>query len=216
MGVLCDDFSKVVGSIGINELKHPLFYNSPIGIRFEIGGDKIVYLDCEDSEKHIANPAYISSAFDRANAIYKNLPCKPNILRIDVYPDDNTMQKVIQKFCQAGNIPTPHEQVVKPFQWDEDAETILQHQLYWNIEKIVFSPDRLLQEIIRADIGGINAFASNVYFADTHNVILFHLYDDRGADLVAADKELLRPIYEKFNNWILDYDRETIDAIFAR
>lgn len=97
-----------------------------------------------------------------------------------------------------------------------NAETILRHQLYWNIEKIVFSPDRLLQEIIRADIGGINAFASNVYFADTHNVILFHLYDDRGADLVAADKELLRPIYEKFNNWILDYDRETINAIFAR
>ena len=89
-----------------------------------------------------------------------------------------------------------------------------QDKLYWDLEKITFAPDRLLQEIIRADIGGYNGFASNVYFADSYNSILFYLYDDRGADLVAADKESLRPSYEKFNSWILDYDREKITAIF--
>jgi hypothetical protein len=216
MGMLFDNFSKIVHSIGVTELKHPIFYNSPVGIRFEIGGEESVYLNDAPSEYLIANPEYISAAFDRAKGIYTNLPHKPNILRIDGYPDDSSTQKEIQKICQIGNMPLPHEQFVKPFKWYEDDETVSQLQLYWDLEKISFTPDRLLQEIIKADIGGYNGFVSNVYFADTHNSILFHLYDDRGADLVATDKEFLRPIYEKFNSWILDYDREKIDAIFIK
>lgn len=216
MGNLSDDFSKMVREIGMNELKHPIFYNSPVGIRFEIGGGESVYLMGESSENYIANPAYISAAFDRAKAIYTNLPHKPNILRIDGYPEESSVQKVIQRICEAGNFPLPHEQVVKPFKWDEDDDTVSQLQLYWDLERISFTPDRLLQEIIKADIGGYNGFVSNVYFVDTHNCILFHLYDDRGADLVTDDKEFLRPIYERFNSWILDYDREKIDAIFIK
>lgn len=214
MRMLSDNFSKIVHSIGMTELKHPILYNSPIGIRFKIGGEESVYLNEGTSEYLIANPEYISAAFDRAKVIYKNLPHKPNILRIDCYPDDSSAQKQIQTICQIGNMPLPHEQVVTPFKWYEDDDTVSQLQLYWDLEKIPFSPDRILQEIIKADIGGYHGFASNVYFTDTHNSILFHLYDDRGADLVTNDKEILRPIYEKLNSWILDYDREKIDEIF--
>ena len=214
MGIISDEFYKVVRSIGMNEIQHPLFYNSTIGRRFEIGGVESVYLDDGQPDKHIANPAYVSAAFNRAKAIYTNLPCRPNVLRIDGYPDEIEAQKFVQAVCQAGNLPLPHEHILKPFQRDEDDNAISRLQLFWDLEKITFAPDRLLQEIIKADIGGYNGFASNVYFADSYNSILFYLYDDRGADLVAADKELLRPSYEKFNSWILDYDREKIAAIF--
>lgn len=216
MGMLSDNFSKIVHSIGMTELKHPIFYNSLVGIRFKIGGDESVYLNDAHSEDLIANPAYISAAFDRAKSIYVNLTHKPNILRIDCYPNECSVNKEVQMICRVGNLPIPHEQVVKSFQWDEDNETVSQLQLYWDLEKIPFSPDRLLEEIIKADIAGYNGFVSNVYFADTYNSVLFHVYDDRGADLVATDTELLRPIYEKFNSWILDYDREKITAIFKR
>ena len=40
------------------------------------------------------------------------------------------------------------------------------------------------------------------------------MYDDRGLDIVSADNETLRPIYNKHNDWILDYDREQIDRQF--
>jgi len=112
---LADMFSKTLHKIGMNHIKHPVFYNAPVGIRFEIGGD-----------------------------------------------------------------------------------------------------DKLLKEIIKADIGGCGALASSVYFLDKTNFVLFHLYDDRGLDLVAADKELLRPIFEHFNNWILDYDKEQINKTFEK
>lgn len=40
------------------------------------------------------------------------------------------------------------------------------------------------------------------------------MYDDRGLDLIAADKESLRSIYEKYNDWILDNDIEQIQKLF--
>lgn len=56
---------------------------------------------------------------------------------------------------------------------------------------------------------------SSVYFVNTEEVYLYHIYDDRGADLVAERKETLWPIYHNFNQWILDCDRKEIDKLFA-
>lgn len=53
-----------------------------------------------------------------------------------------------------------------------------------------------------------------IYFVNIDKKLIFHMYDDRGLDVVSADKETLRPIYKKHNDWILDYDREQIDKQF--
>ncbi len=214
MGVLSDSFSVMLHAINMEILKHPIFYNAPIGIRFEIGGDAGAYLN----DSHKLNPAYVSAAFDRAKTIYANLPHSPDILRIDGYPDEEkSAQKVVLAVCKEAKLPPPDEQELLPFRWYEDDESISQLQLYWDLKKIKFVPDVLLREIIKSDIGGgYSEFTSNVYFADTKNSILFHLYDDRGADLVGANKELIRPIFERFNNWILDYDREKINTTFTK
>ncbi|WP_107725103.1 DUF3885 domain-containing protein [Desmospora activa] len=41
------------------------------------------------------------------------------------------------------------------------------------------------------------------------------MYDDRGLDIVANKIETLRDCYLNYNDWILDYDRQRIDAVFA-
>lgn len=56
--------------------------------------------------------------------------------------------------------------------------------------------------------------SKEIYFINTDKNLIFHMYDDRGLDLVSADKETLRPIYKKHNDWILEYDRECIDNQF--
>ncbi|WP_236809626.1 DUF3885 domain-containing protein [Bacillus glycinifermentans] len=45
--------------------------------------------------------------------------------------------------------------------------------------------------------------------------MVFHLYDDRGCDVIAARKEDLEPLYSRLNEWILDVDRDRIDRLFA-
>lgn len=196
--------------------KDSISYDSTRGIRFEIGAsEESVYLKNRNSEDNIANPMYISKAFDRAKEIFMNLPQEPNVLRIDGYFEESILEEVVKDICKIAKMEFPHEQEIKFFKWDEEDDYLVsQVQLYWDLEKIDFNPDFLLEEIIKADIGGHRELASSVYFIDSYNSILFKMYDDRGADLVSKDKELIRPIYEKFNSWILDYDRERIDKIF--
>lgn len=56
--------------------------------------------------------------------------------------------------------------------------------------------------------------SKEVYFINIDKKLIFHMYDDRGLDIISADKEILQPIYKKHNEWILDYDREQIDKQF--
>ncbi|WP_420916570.1 DUF3885 domain-containing protein [Paenibacillus thiaminolyticus] len=55
----------------------------------------------------------------------------------------------------------------------------------------------------------------DIYFINKTKKMIYHLYDDRGCDVICADVDPLRPLYEEFNDWILDYDREKIEALFG-
>lgn len=216
MLALSDDFSAVLHVIGLDGIRHPIFYHAPAGIRFEIGGTEDVYSAGKRHKNLRPNPAYLSSATRKAQTIYAHLPAPPDILRIDGYPDERTGDRdIVAAVCSVTGMPQPHEQILNNFLWSEEDEGVSQLQLYWNIKKSAFSPHRILREVVRADIGGYSGLVSSVYFADTSNAVLFHLYDDRGADVVAANKETIRPLFEQYNQWILDYDRDSINRLFA-
>jgi hypothetical protein len=97
----------------------------------------------------------------------------------------------------------------------------------YNIALIKLTTDRINYKNVFAAIGNAD-FPSRqprldengmftdkeIYFININKKLIFHMYDDRGLDIIATDKETLRPIYEKHNEWILDYDREKIDDIF--
>ncbi len=41
------------------------------------------------------------------------------------------------------------------------------------------------------------------------------MYDDRGLVISSTSPETVRPLYQNYNDWILDYDRAAIDTLFA-
>lgn len=53
--------------------------------------------------------------------------------------------------------------------------------------------------------------SKEIYFINIDKKIIFNMYDDRGLDIIASDKKVLLPIYNQYEDWILDYDRELID-----
>jgi len=53
-----------------------------------------------------------------------------------------------------------------------------------------------------------------IYFVNIDKKLIFHMYDDRGLDIITSDKEMLRSIYKQHNDWLLNYDRERIDKQF--
>ena len=61
-----------------------------------------------------------------------------------------------------------------------------------------------------------NGFPSSkeVYFINNDKSVIFNMYDDRGLDVISTKKETIAPLYNKFNDWILNYDREKVDDLF--
>ncbi len=209
------DFENVLKSLGMDEITHPLFYNSKVGIRFNIGGNgNKIYTDDDN-----VNPQYISTCLERAKIIYKELPLKPNVLIIEGFLDENdisyeasNVEEFIEYIISFTKLSVPDE--IKKVVCYEEKEMFEKVCLCWNLES--FNPDKLLEEIIKSDFcNGCQALSSSVYFANTVNNTIFHLYDDRGADLVADNTETLINVYKNLNDLILDYDREKIDGVFS-
>ena len=200
-------FNKTIYDIGFDSLENPIFYNAPIGIRFEIGGEDDVYIKKGMTRKLHPNPKYVNKAVERASRIFDALPRKDWILRIDL-----SDEREIKKILKVLQLVPSHEKVLNKY--EEDGEKMTHCELYWSLNDIDWSSETIIREIILADIGGLNCLVSAVYLLHPNENVLYHLYDDRGLDLVAKDKRMLYPLYERFNDWILDYDRETIDHIF--
>lgn len=206
---LSNIFNKAIYDIGLNTLENPIFYNAPVGIRFEIGGEDEIYIKKGLLRKLKANPKYIDAACRRAMRIWKALPQNNWLLRIDVYS-----QIEMDKVCKKLQLDKSKELVKRTY--FEEEEDVTHYELYWAFDETKTSIGRLIKEIVLADLGGLNSLASAVYLLNPKEKLLYHLYDDRGLDLVAKDKAKLFIIYEKYNEWILAYDRELIDDIFKK
>ena len=207
-----ESLKKVIASLEMEELTHPIFYNLPIGIRFNIGDNgNDVYID-ESREELSVNPNYVTVCLERSLKIYHSLKSEPDLLAIEGYLCENeSVEDFISSVVSATDLPQPNE--IKSELTRDDEDEFVHVFLLWNLND--FNPNKLLEEIIKADLGSGNFFlSSSVYFVCTKDNVLFHLYDDRGADLVADKKEKIEHIYYELNDLILDYDREKIDDIF--
>ncbi|MGG0643519.1 DUF3885 domain-containing protein [Sporosarcina gallistercoris] len=54
-----------------------------------------------------------------------------------------------------------------------------------------------------------------IYYLNQTRHIIFHLFSERGCDIIAADMDEIRPLYDKYNGWIEKSYRSMIDARFT-
>src|SRR5699024_5356301 len=202
-------FNKKIAEMEISIHDKHIFYTDTVGIRCEIGGEEYVYIKKGIMRKPHPNPHYVNPAVERALAIFHALQEKDWIVRIDLYD-----KKEIKETIKRLQFVEPEEKVLNEF--EADREKITHYELYWSLNDIDRSVETVIREVILADIGGLSCLASAVYLLSPDEKILFYLYDDRGLDVVSKYKRKLYPLYETFNDWILEYDRESIDKIFKR
>ncbi len=190
-----------------DRLQLPIFYESPFALRFEIG------------DPHLANdqPLYIRQALWRAKFLYDAI-AQPDILLWVLYrtKDSNTedIPKLLERFCTLAHLPQP-AQVYQQETTDSDGAPLVRIFFLWDCQDTPPDVVSLLDGIIQTDFSGFLELASAVFFFDTQNALLFHLYDDRGLDIVAAEKQSLLELYQKCSNWLLDYDRKRMDDTFS-
>ncbi|MGE7839270.1 DUF3885 domain-containing protein [Lysinibacillus sp. NPDC093712] len=50
----------------------------------------------------------------------------------------------------------------------------------------------------------------DVFFINITKNVVFFIYDDRGCEVIATNKETIFPLYEKYGDWLDEYTREEI------
>ena len=174
---LYNNFDSVIKSLGMQTLTHPLFYNSKVAIRFNIGDNgKEIYIG-KNKRSSCVNPEYISVCFDRVKRIYNSLNNPPDILVIDKFlHEDETIEPFVSDVISLTNLPQPKEIKSEPFFFDEDE--VLNHVfLFWELNE--FNPDNILREILLSDLGGKYDLASSVYFVCVADKVLLYTYSSK-------------------------------------
>lgn len=196
-----------LNKIGTKDIVHPIFFNAPIGLRFEIGIGEVYDEDFEPKEE------YLTNAYRRASRLIKGAIPNPSILVWDIYEDDEfNFDSLLETFMRVSGLGLPEEKVCSK-EIIED-ESIDKMRYYWDLRDSRNNLEDLIKAIIVADIGGFSKLVSSVFIIDVHQHIICHLYDDRGMDIVGERVKDIRHLYRNFNDWILDHNRECIDSVF--
>jgi Domain of unknown function (DUF3885) len=54
-----------------------------------------------------------------------------------------------------------------------------------------------------------------LYLFNLQSGLMVWPYDDRGLDVVGTNREVLTGLYVKHSRWLLEHDREKMDAVFG-
>jgi hypothetical protein len=200
------------------ELRPPLFYNWDIGIRFELGVDYDVKYAYENSP-------CLKGVYKRAITLFKSLH-SPNddiyiVLDVNDFGDGETFKhklNIFSKYVKEKSVLSKLQQNTIPYIYPEDDEdgTYRTHRFFLTCKTSDFEYIPMLKAICNQDMGLKPSIFHDVYFINVSKDTIFHVYDDRGCDLLATSPDTIREIYEEYNDWILDYDRDEIDKIFKK
>ena len=200
--------------IGNERLQLPIFYESPVSLRFETGDPSLeIFLT-----KQKLNPKYLRSALWRTAFLYeKTAPFDTLLWVLYRTPDlDTAIEGLLSQFCRLTHLPSPAE-VYQQEVTTAAEEPMTRILLFWNLKETPLQINPLLEAITYCDFKGLGfrELSSAVFFFDTERHLLFHPYDDRGVDVVAEKPEDIRFLYEDCRNWLLEYDMERMKNTFA-
>lgn len=208
-------------NFGGMKLHRPLFYNCEWGLRFNLQDEHVM----QKSDNGLSdNDEYFATVVKRACTLFESVFEPTDRLLIvakDARGERSRFRKSNYLFKQFAGLRKEgiDFSIEKGLYLPDDRYNVAlittdtMHINYKNMLTAVGNAD-FSQRQPRFDRRGMFT-SKEIYFLHLEKRLIFLMYDDRGLDIVAADKETLRPIYERFNDWILDYDRAQIDDQFT-
>ncbi|XQY89999.1 DUF3885 domain-containing protein [Metabacillus sp. HB246100] len=197
------------------KLKPPLFYNWDIGIRFELGVDW-------KNEYDYPNNSYVVGCYERAITLFEAIhsPTDQVLVVIDVNDHHNgkKIKRELKNFKPYVGKPllyqVKYELIPYIFCEDDEKGFYKTHRFTLKCKTNEMKYKSMLKAICNHDIGLKPSLSHRVYFINLSKQTIFHVYDDRGCDLLATSPDAIRDLYEIHNEWILDYDKPKIDKVF--
>ncbi len=198
------------------ELRPPLFYNGDIGIRFKLG---VNY----DYNNIYENCPYLEGVYNRAITLFQSLHATEDdiyiVVDVNDFADGETFKhklNIFSKYVKEKSDLFKLQKNTIPYVFPEDDEDGLykthRFTLKCKVSGLKYIP--MLKAICNQDMGIKPSIFHRVYFININKNTIFHIYDDRGCDVLATSPNTIRDMYHTYNDWILDYDQNKIDKVF--
>jgi len=199
------------------QIRKPAYNQLKYSLRFQLGPDEP---SPYDSDTEIYNEEYFTETVKRASAIFQT-----------VFDDEDNVIVIYQEFAWKKHRIRRHSYLFKQFNrliWNTVKFKKVSHVYEaekrdkWNRAVIQIKASQInykdiLTGISNQDFGNREPRVDGeLYFINTDKGIIYHMYDDRGMDVISSDKSAIQPIYDKHKDWILDYNRKEIDEVFKK
>lgn len=189
--------------------KRPLFYNYEGGLRLELseGGN---YLN-QFLTAHRKGMEVCTQIFEG---------CEEVTICVRIGGEKSLLSclSTLKSLRKAGLYPASGKEHWAEFddEWvgDEDYADSLWHFIAFKapVENLI----NALWCAFSSDFGYIEPSPMvDVYLFNLDAEIMVFPYDDRGMDIVGPNHKFLKEQYNKFGHYLLDYDREAMDAVFS-
>ncbi|KAA0750219.1 DUF3885 domain-containing protein [Bacillus sp. AY3-1] len=131
---------------------------------------------------------------------------------------------VYNKFIKKRDLKFQIKQKIVPFLFeDEEADLYCTYQFSLKCFACDIKYIPLIQAANHEDFPGLyprfgrkkEISYPDVFLINATKDIIMFIYDDRGCEVIAKNKETIRNLYEKYKGWIPDYERESIDKVFT-
>ncbi len=188
---------------GPRALEHGLFYTHERALRFELSvGSGYIEL--------------FTRAYDRAREVLGVLFHEsPDLGVVLAYWEETPSERRAELRALRGcGIRVPRPRTWWTATQGEGEDAVVCTYLAFRAPKAMLN--KLLWGVLAAELGIRPRLRCGLYLADPARGVLAHPYDDRGMDLIGPNTPLLRQLYQRFNGYLLDYDRARMDADFGR
>jgi len=192
------------------KIEKPLFYNWPIGLRFEIGQDELEVSD-----------EYFNAAHERAVSIFESVFGHNDEIEL-IYQQYSDGRKKIRKGSFIFKQIEPTKNGLTKYSDVRDIYDLNYKSECWkrvNIPSLSLKSinyKNILLSLIHTDFSCRSpSISGECFFINKSKNIIVNLYDDRGMDIISASKNELISMYNKYNDWLLNYDREKMDLVFS-
>ncbi|QWH17786.1 DUF3885 domain-containing protein [Bacillus mycoides] len=196
-------------------------------LHFDFGKDK--YQNVEGTDD--LNMEYFSQIYTCNKYLFEDIFSKEdtvflvtNVYRFKQENIKNPQKiNVYNRFIKKRDLKFHIRQETLPFLFeDEEADLYCTYQfsLKCFVEDIKYEP--LIQAANHEDFPDLRPRLGrkkeisypDVFFINVTKDIIMFIYDDRGCEVIAKNKGMIRNLYEKYKEWIPDYERKSIDDLF--
>lgn len=185
-----------------------LFYRWPVAIRFDLGG-RAVTPEAMEVVQHRSVQLF-ESVFEQQDLcaiVAQDWPDEDHHVEFDYL---EPLFAFAERHAIGIGVPDGEAELGAP-----DPEQLPSRLTWKALPSRSFGYRKVLEGIANADHARRPCIGGRVYFIHAVKRVIVHMYDDRGMDIIAADRENLRGLYRDFNEWILEYDRAAIARAFG-